>query len=64
VDRWNRLPDEIKQAANPEAFRKRLKNSKQCCGSVTLLFSFAYYFLKLLLHHFSNIKSQKEVTKQ
>jgi hypothetical protein len=27
VDRWNRLPDEIKQAANQEDFRKRLKNS-------------------------------------
>jgi hypothetical protein len=25
---------------------------------------FAYYFLKLLLHHFSKIKSHKEVTKQ
>jgi hypothetical protein len=24
----------------------------------------AYYFLKVLLHHFSKIKSQKEVTKQ
>jgi hypothetical protein len=24
----------------------------------------AYYFLKLHLHHFSKIKSQKEVTKQ
>jgi hypothetical protein len=23
----------------------------------------AYYFLKVLLHHFSKIKSQKEVTK-
>jgi hypothetical protein len=23
VDRWNRLPDEIKQAANQEDFRKR-----------------------------------------
>jgi hypothetical protein len=28
-----------------------------CCFS-------AYYFLKVLLHHFSQIKSQKEVTKQ
>jgi hypothetical protein len=27
------------------------------------LFS-AYYFLKVHLHHFSKIKSQKEVTKQ
>jgi hypothetical protein len=25
---------------------------------------FYYYFLKLHLHHFSEIKSQKEVTKQ
>jgi hypothetical protein len=25
---------------------------------------FAYYFLKVQLHHFSKIKSQKEVTKQ
>jgi hypothetical protein len=25
---------------------------------------FAYYFLKVPLHHFSKIKSQKEVTKQ
>jgi hypothetical protein len=25
---------------------------------------FAYYFLKLCLHHFSKIKSRKEVTKQ
>jgi hypothetical protein len=25
---------------------------------------FAYYFLKVLSHHFSKIKSQKEVTKQ
>jgi hypothetical protein len=24
----------------------------------------AYYFLKVLLHHFSKVKSQKEVTKQ
>jgi hypothetical protein len=24
----------------------------------------AYYFLKVLLHHFSNVKSQKEGTKQ
>jgi hypothetical protein len=24
----------------------------------------AYYFLRVLLHHFSKIKSQKEVTKQ
>ncbi len=24
----------------------------------------AYYFLKVLLHHFSKIKSQKEVTKE
>jgi hypothetical protein len=24
----------------------------------------AYYFLKVLLHQFSNVKSQKEVTKQ
>jgi hypothetical protein len=24
----------------------------------------AYYFLKVLLHHFSKIKSQKEVTEQ
>jgi hypothetical protein len=24
----------------------------------------AYYFLKIFLHHFSKIKSQKEVTKQ
>ncbi len=24
----------------------------------------AYYFLKVYLHHFSKIKSQKEVTKQ
>jgi hypothetical protein len=24
----------------------------------------AYYFLKVLLHHFSKIKNQKEVTKQ
>jgi hypothetical protein len=24
----------------------------------------AYYFLKVLLHHFSRVKSQKEVTKQ
>jgi hypothetical protein len=24
----------------------------------------AFYFLKVLLHHFSKIKSQKEVTKQ
>jgi len=23
-----------------------------------------YYFLKVLLHHFSKVKSQKEVTKQ
>jgi hypothetical protein len=23
----------------------------------------AYYFLKVLLHHFSKVKSQKEVTK-
>jgi hypothetical protein len=27
VGRWNRLPDEIKQGANQEDFRKRLKNS-------------------------------------
>jgi len=27
VDRWNRLPDDIKQATNKEDFRKRLKNS-------------------------------------
>jgi hypothetical protein len=26
--------------------------------------SFAYFFLKLHLHHFSNIKSHKEFTKQ
>jgi hypothetical protein len=32
---------------------------------LTLKKSFpAYYFLKVLLHHFSKIKSQKEVTKQ
>jgi hypothetical protein len=24
----------------------------------------AYYFVKVLLHHFSKVKSQKEVTKQ
>jgi hypothetical protein len=24
----------------------------------------AYYFLKVLLHHFSKVKSQKDVTKQ
>jgi hypothetical protein len=24
----------------------------------------AYYFMKVLLHHFSKIKSQKEVTKE
>jgi hypothetical protein len=24
----------------------------------------AYYFLKVLLHHFSKVKSKKEVTKQ
>jgi len=30
-----------------------------------ILYSFsAYYFLKVYLHHFSKIKSQKEVTKQ
>lgn len=27
VERWNRLPDDVKQAANQEDFRKRLKNS-------------------------------------
>ncbi len=27
VERWNRLPDDIKQAANQKDFRKRLKNS-------------------------------------
>jgi hypothetical protein len=27
VERWNRLPDDVKQAANQEEFRKRLKNS-------------------------------------
>ncbi len=31
---------------------------------ITNFFSSAYYFLKILLHHFSKIKSQKEVTKQ
>jgi hypothetical protein len=27
VDRWNGMPDEIKQETNQEDFRKRLKNS-------------------------------------
>jgi hypothetical protein len=27
VERWKRLPDDVKQAANQEDFRKRLKNS-------------------------------------
>ncbi len=27
ADRWNRLPDEIKQAANQKEFRKRLKGT-------------------------------------
>ncbi len=26
VERWNRLPDDVKQATDQEDFRKRLKN--------------------------------------
>jgi hypothetical protein len=31
--RWNRLADEIKQTANQEDFRKRLKNSNKFFSS-------------------------------
>jgi hypothetical protein len=33
-------------------------------GKMTTKIFFTYYFLKLHLHHFSEIKSHKEVTKQ
>jgi hypothetical protein len=40
-------------------------NSSRCQQKTNLKKSFpAHYFLKVLLHHFSKIKSQKEVTKQ
>jgi hypothetical protein len=47
--------------ADPSVFIIDLQdvNKKQLKKSFSV-----YYFLKVLFHHFSKIKSQKEVTKQ
>jgi hypothetical protein len=46
------------QAPDPAVFVIDLQDANK------KLFFSAYYFLKVHLHHFSKIKSHKEVTKQ
>jgi hypothetical protein len=48
---------------DPAIYIIDLRDAKQKTNLTTKSFS-AYYFFKVHLHHFSKIKSQKEVTKQ
>jgi hypothetical protein len=50
---------------DPAIFAIDLQDANTKLIKKKIFFSFsAYYFLKVHLHHFSKIKSQKEVTKQ
>jgi hypothetical protein len=46
--------------ADPAFFVIALQDAKK----TIFFFNSAYYFLKVHVHHFSKMKSQKEVTKQ
>jgi hypothetical protein len=49
--------------ADPSIFIIDLQDANKKQSFVDKIFCIRYYFLKVLLHHFSKVKSQKEVTK-